>query len=205
MPDADGSPPRAWGILPLTGSEFRHTRFTPTCVGNTLDSQSAFGASPVHPHVRGEYSSTRSWQSATIGSPPRAWGIRQGYARRIQGHRFTPTCVGNTLCSRRANACAAVHPHVRGEYPLFRLAFRPHHGSPPRAWGIPHHPHRRAGSHRFTPTCVGNTLHRRPYSPTYAVHPHVRGEYATSARAAFDNPRFTPTCVGNTASPTASR
>ena len=75
-----------------------------------------------------------------------------------QGQRFTPTCVGNTICSSVNVAASAVHPHVRGEYAVrqcFASSF------------VAVHPHVRgeyvlpfifwACHHRFTPTCVGNT------------------------------------------------
>ena len=51
-------------------------------------------------------------------------------------------------------------------------------GSPPHAWGI-----------RVCGTCV----ERRE-----AVHPHTRGEYATSRATSVTSGRFTPTRVGNT-------
>ena len=53
---AIGSPPRAWGRLPLPLGPLTSSRFTPTCVGTTTPSQT-FG--------RGQ-----------TGSPPRAWGRR---------------------------------------------------------------------------------------------------------------------------------
>ena len=134
-----------------------------------------------------------------LGSPPRAWGIRDGRLQRLQ--------------------CRSVHPHVRGEYvptnfvnepferftptcvgntPAASGARRFGFGSPPRAWGI-------------RPTL--KTVHQ-----SRSVHPHVRGEYignGTPAKAQCGSPprawgipirrlpdrrkgRFTPTCVGNT-------
>ena len=91
-------------------------------------------------------------------------------------------------------------------------------GSSPHAWGIL--PGRIAFRlpGRFIPTCVGNTfqLDRLPARPP--VHPHMRGEYHTTAEAwggedgssphawgirgrfptSWPFPRFIPTCVGNT-------
>ncbi len=71
---------------------------------------------------------------------------------------------------------------------------------------------------RFTPTCVGNTSDKWAKCSRRAVHPHMRGEYATILTVrGLDSgspphawgilqlnhrlakrPRFTPTCVGNT-------
>ena len=77
--------------------------------------------------------------------------------------------------------------------PLLRLA-----GSPPRAWGILRQPAGGDRQGRFTPTCVGNTRQKEAQNETATVHPHVRGEYATSPPSWLPRPRFTPTCVGNT-------
>ena len=93
-------------------------------------------------------------------------------------------------------------------------------GSPPHAWGIRLDGARLDRASRFTPTCVGNTHGRRPYTHHQSVHPHMRGEYnlkgSTLGPTAGSPPhawgirldgasldrasRFTPTCVGNTSS-----
>ncbi len=113
-------------------------RFTPRCVGNTLQ--------------------CAPWTNVTIGSPPRVWGILFFSLYPKRSHRFTPTSVGNTRFSPDNShfplgspprgwgipflvsvllSNHPVHPHECGEY-LFRLiSFQP--------------------LVRFTPTCVGNT------------------------------------------------
>ena len=173
-------------------------RFTPTCVGNT------------HPMLMAVKS---------LGSPPRAWGIRAEPGGRIRGGRFTPTCVGNTRCCRLRTQPSPVHPHVRGEYFQRQGDVFMDGGSPPRAWGIPIINNRHVVILRFTPTCVGNTAHDLRTSHADTVHPHVRGEYYANGageETRFGSPprawgihrqprqrlhdvRFTPTCVGNTA------
>ncbi len=198
-----GSPPRAWGIRPRHYAAADDVRFTPTCVGNTSPSTPTCGQAAVHPHVRGEYGATSAAARGGLGSPPRAWGIRDadpdgravyGSPPRAWGilgaggsngtdNRFTPTCVGNTL--------------TLGRQPVHPL--------------------------RFTPTCVGNTVHAAQSGREAAVHPHVRGEYGPQAKPHRDlggSPprawgirtgrrlhtgwnRFTPTCVGNTQRPDA--
>ena len=58
------------------------------------------------------------------------------------------------------------------------------HGSPPRAWGILQ-AHAHAGVIcRFTPTCVGNTPSSAGKPKYPSVHPHVRGEYGSTGKAA---------------------
>ena len=55
-----------------------------------------------------------------------------------EARRFTPTHVGNTI-SIADGPAHTVHPHARGEYPVYR-----HHDA--------------LTPYRFTPTHVGNTL-----------------------------------------------
>ena len=111
-----------------------------------------------------------------------------------------------------------VHPHVRGEYIAVGWTPDCSSGSSPRAWGIPWCGRHTSHSGRFIPTCVGNTSYDAGAGQKGAVHPHVRGEYASgldlgrhrvgsSPRAwgiqkgpscANRIARFIPTCVGNT-------
>ena len=172
----------------------------------------------VHPHVRGEYCTACLSSGAAVGSSPRAWGILFGADAPGNGHRFIPTCVGNTAAPGQRPPALPVHPHVRGEYGCHFVPRQLAVGSSPRAWGI------RVGTlgHgkplRFIPTCVGNTCHARQRPCWSSVHPHVRGEYTqiiaatqtgtgSSPRAwgipvcwawAPKTGRFIPTCVGNT-------
>ena len=105
-----------------------------------------------------------------------------------------------------------------GEYDDKGSGWIDEYGSPPRVWGIRFRV-RLAGSRvRFTPTCVGNTIHSVIDFIAHLVHPHVCGEYETinekidniagSPPRVWGIPivtfvvccafRFTPTCVGNT-------
>ena len=152
-----GSPPRAWGIHPRQLSVTSANRFTPTCVGNTASGQRIRRNSAVHPHVRGEYVDQSLGCYGVVGSPPRAWGIRQLPINPNRLCRFTPTCVGNTLPIWRLPPIPAVHPHVRGEYMGFSWWSYGAGGSPPRAWGIREALPAGGWASRFTPTCVGNT------------------------------------------------
>ena len=113
---------------------------------------------------------------------------------------------------------ASVHPHVRGEYELYKGENALPDGSSPRAWGIPPHLQHRRPLRRFIPTCVGNTARLILALAVVAVHPHVRGEYSkggypivrsagssprawgihSSANSPSHTVRFIPTCVGNT-------
>ena len=94
--DCAGSPPRAWGIRRHSVLSSPPTRFTPTCVGNTLWPRFGYRFRAVHPHVRGEYAVRYRRDPSRRGSPPRAWGIRAPWRPTWSSRRFTPTCVGNT-------------------------------------------------------------------------------------------------------------
>ena len=148
--------------------------------------------------MRGEYSIPLDVSAGMAGSSPHAWGILlAGDAGQI-GHRFIPTCVGNTR---------QVLVQTRQGY-----------GSSPHAWGIRFHVQPRLKGYRFIPTCVGNTAHGADGRGPDPVHPHMRGEYARKAGASSSTrgssphawgipcgrsnnggrDRFIPTCVGNT-------
>ncbi len=134
-----GSPPRVWGIPVLQTTSLPTIRFTPTCVGNTINmvfSGSTADGSP--PRVWGIQTSnalisdvkrftptcvgnTRIKMPVAggiTGSPPRVWGIRKISAIAPRAWRFTPTCVGNTAPGYFERFGLAVHPHVCGEYLL---------------------------------------------------------------------------------------
>ena len=213
-----GSSPRAWGIPQVFTVARKARRFIPTCVGNTRSARTAALTWTVHPHVRGEYPVLPVGIDTVDGSSPRAWGIRPARYRCPVPDRFIPTCVRNTWSMAPENLRAAVHPHVRGEYTFHEISRPSRFGSSPRAWGILQDMPVHTAIHRFIPTCVGNTWHRRFQDGTVLVHPHVRGEYIDGAAGKFaifgSSPRawgirdgrkhvpalarFIPTCVGNT-------
>src|SRR4030042_696327 len=100
-PTISGSPPHAWGIRSMRSFIPRRERFTPTCVGNTYFYRHTKYQFTVHPHMRGEYGFNQKLNCIGYGSPPHAWGIRDGEHRSDERQRFTPTCVGNTAAGAR--------------------------------------------------------------------------------------------------------
>src|SRR5271157_3377820 len=70
-----GSPPRAWGLLPVGPYRPPRNRFTPTCVGTSFTYKFSQRLSPVHPHVRGDFYIRYRRKLLDHGSPPRAWGL----------------------------------------------------------------------------------------------------------------------------------
>ena len=191
--DAGGSPPRAWGRRFVQRQPILITRFTPTCVGTTMKPSRSL--------------------TVSIGSPPRAWGRHDPAGTLHHEDRFTPRCVGTTRRGSPRRHRRSVHPHVRGDDeagPVKRrpATVHPHvrgddllgardlarvRGSPPRAWGRPLPSGARYFVVRFTPTCVGTTLLRRPKPWLRPVHPHVRGDdfsvYASASAVSGSPPR----------------
>ena len=174
-----GSPPPAWGIQAGSHNYRAVSRFTPTCVGNTLRRETPTTVKPVHPHLRGEYAFSCRRCRSSRGSPPPAWGIPICATLCPARRRFTPTCVGNTVRRSHRRDPWPVHPHLRGEYMRTTWRDRMLNGSPPPAWGIRSRHLDGRAMRRFTPTCVGNTRCSGRSTSSPAVHPHLRGEYAT--------------------------
>ncbi len=132
-----GSPPRPWGMLGSGCFLHRPQRFTPTPVGNARTTTAALLALTVHPHARGECTSTSKIATETGGSPPRPWGMHHALALAVDLVRFTPTPVGNAMKRSRPSSVFAVHPHARGECKTRNYVVLAVIGSPPRPWGMP--------------------------------------------------------------------
>ena len=139
-----GSSPHAWGIRNEWSTRQTHSRFIPTCVGNTL---SFLFFAPLIT-VRRPF----------VGSSPHAWGIPFFISPISSFVRFIPTCVGNTFPSLIFLPLRPVHPHMRGEYFRVNIGYNAALGSSPHAWGILLSPLSRRSLLRFIPTCVGNTV-----------------------------------------------
>ena len=216
--DGYGSSPHAWGIHPRRAGTYRWRRFIPTCVGNTPVNKGGTGATTVHPHMRGEYEWQGYLDEGLAGSSPHAWGILHAVLPLVEDTRFIPTCVGNTHGACWMTMAETVHPHMRGEYHGDRGRRHGRAGSSPHAWGIRPLFLKIIFPMRFIPTCVGNTGQPNRLQAQCPVHPHMRGEYESHARAGRhllgSSPhawgilprhvvhpkagRFIPTCVGNT-------
>ena len=89
-----GSPPRAWGQCLSVQRSKDGWRFTPTGVGTILFRKWCSTPETVHPHGRGDNTSTECGASIGYGSPPRAWGQCPDVPRTAYRSRFTPTGVG---------------------------------------------------------------------------------------------------------------
>ncbi len=213
-----GSPPHAWGPLEANFVACLCRRFTPTCVGTTMNPSSSSPSPTVHPHMRGDHGQGIAGAVPATGSPPHAWGPRLRLVSVRPRSRFTPTCVGTTNRRSGPRGYWPVHPHMRGDHFQDAPKLAAHRGSPPHAWG-PRPPNRRCERGlRFTPTCVGTTPRHRRTRPPSPVHPHMRGDHSTFGQGSQETHgspphawgprvpyhavgqarRFTPTCVGTT-------
>jgi len=187
-------------------------------VGTTTRFSSRSMVRSVHPHTRGDHTSTRTIRQSAGGSPPHAWGPQLPICANRAVRRFTPTRVGTTGDAPRSTPADSVHPHTRGDHGIETCNDVDAYGSPPHAWGPPSCLLRRRAPIRFTPTRVGTTRISSRRSDRSSVHPHTRGDHGgsfTTALPGGGSPphawgprvkpswvriplRFTPTRVGTT-------
>ncbi|BAS27306.1 hypothetical protein LIP_1457 [Limnochorda pilosa] len=187
-------------------------------MGITSSPVASSGASPVHPHARGDHAASRMEPLCAVGSPPRAWGSHRLHQGGLREHRFTPTRVGITTKADEKFSLPSVHPHARGDHTVGHGGGSRVRGSPPRAWGSRDQVGRDHHSLRFTPTRVGITPPPPLFLAPPPVHPHARGDHRRRLqRLAFGvgspprawgslspillssfSVRFTPTRVGIT-------
>ena len=69
----------------------------------------------VHPRVCGELVAVMVGITGWFGSSPRVWGTRPLNPGYLNGLRFIPACVGNSLFSLFTLSSLPVHPRVCGE------------------------------------------------------------------------------------------
>ena len=131
-----GSSPHTWGIPARSRACPRSLRFIPTYVGHTSFAQFFQTLTPVHPHLRGAYSSRRAGYVSPHGSSPPTWGIRRRERSRAGQPRFIPTYVGHTGRSGSVPSTTPVHPHLRGAYSSIAASYSVRNGSSPPTWGI---------------------------------------------------------------------
>ncbi len=213
---ATGSPPQAWGRHVLCPHQLHRRRFTPTGVGTAATLPGTGISASVHPHRRGDGTLRFLHQTASIGSPPQAWGRLVHRHRKIAHVRFTPTGVGTAMFAPIPAHPSSVHPHRRGDGASAIVGKRATTGSPPQAWGRLDRENRTLDHPRFTPTGVGTAPFRSSARRCQAVHPHRRGDGFTGVRGYGLTPvhphrrgdgtqnrclipppsRFTPTGVG---------
>ena len=133
-----GSPPRVWGIRSSSNQGGRWGRFTPTRVGNTLNTEYDRGTWAVHPHACGEYSYDHTLTHPTMRFTPTRVGNTLRPKIPTEGEIGSPPRVWGILTHRISTAASAkVHPHACGEYVPAGQIWVVQSGSPPRVWGIP--------------------------------------------------------------------
>ena len=133
----EGLPPRVRGILLFRLFKGRQLGITPACAGNTIAGASTKRKGRDHPRVCGEYTCCVHLDCSAEGSPPRVRGIRLVNPAKIDQHRITPACAGNTPHLIGTFGSSWDHPRVCGEYNHYSLHMIHYSGSPPRVRGIP--------------------------------------------------------------------
>ena len=151
-----GSPPRVRGTVFKKIFDFRLTRITPACAGNSSKELFTLHVYKDHPRVCGEQARAMRERSSATGSPPRVRGTA-GFDGRIKGRtdgspprvrgpvfqsgprraedRITPACAGNSSDMYPNPSFPSDHPRVCGEQFFFISIKRPLKGSPPRVRG----------------------------------------------------------------------
>src|SRR5690606_14566515 len=128
---------------------------TPTHVGTAGAQRRRRKVTTVHPHARGDGSTTGSGSAACAGSPPRTWGRRRERGGGQGRTRFTPTHVGTANPGAPRTRRPPVHPHARGDGGETTTTVLHDNGSPPRTWGRHGATRWCSERRRFTPTHVG--------------------------------------------------
>ncbi len=193
-----GSSPHPWGTPTGIQCNGFSLRFIPTPVGNTRPARAEGTSSAVHPHTRGEHSTSSMICATVTGSSPHPWGTPcPGGPLHHQG-RFIPTPVGNTPSAPGPAGGPAVHPHTRGEHELCPCCGSCTLGSSPHPWGTRLLATSRRGERAVHPHTRGehSLLDVDPADPD-GSSPHPWGTQLGDVRA-FVIHRFIPTPVGNT-------
>ena len=125
----------------------------------------------------GEHGQGRIVVHQTIGSSPRVRGTPFIKIKYNFIPRFIPACAGNTLFISGEMSAYSVHPRVCGEHLFGFSLLCPTFGSSPRVRGTLKGQLSQKTTERFIPACAGNTVCRRRYRSTPAVHPRVCGEH----------------------------
>ena len=165
-------------------------------MGNRLQPHPDQSDKAVHPHGRGEQSTSIFSTSSANGSSPRTWGTGPANCACHYLIRFIPTDVGNrTDCHLRRDA-GPVHPHGRGEQNAIYTGLNKIGGSSPRTWGTVTVEGEPVNSYRFIPTDVGNRSPEASHKITRPVHPHGRGEQEYPNRLPTPPPGSSPRTWG---------
>ena len=177
IPNHQGSPPLARGVL--TDCFLWHPRkgITPACAGSTQTFHRGLKWRKDHPRLRGEYRNARRVAVGSLGSPPLARGVQRTQTSYILSKRITPACAGSTLHPWLALGCMWDHPRLRGEYFLDCKPNAIELGSPPLARGVLGTFVTKGALARITPACAGSTKYIFTDSYVYKDHPRLRGEY----------------------------
>ena len=152
----------------------------------------------VHPRSRGEYVTSASPPSCTVGSPPLTRGIRGKIQQTQRSTRFTPAHAGNTLRKQKCPCHHRVHPRSRGEYFYVLILYQSLIGSPPLTRGILAEGKAQISDNRFTPAHAGNTVRTACYIFIRKGSPPLTRGILSVLQLHFSKMGFTPAHAGNT-------
>ena len=135
VPRVSGSSPHARGTPGNDATVTCTGRFIPACAGNAFRWFLYRCTNSVHPRMRGERWTKVSKYRALFGSSPHARGTLAGGVNGLDCRRFIPACAGNAGRLRSSTARRTVHPRMRGEREMHKVARDRADGSSPHARG----------------------------------------------------------------------
>ena len=130
----------------------------------------------VHPHSRGENSSSCFMRASPSGSSPLARGKSSRRRPHPARKGFIPTRAGKMSLGLVTGSNIRVHPHSRGENLSALVQALRVRGSSPLARGKCRCRDGVFVGRGFIPTRAGKIAPRAPNAQVFSVHPHSRGE-----------------------------
>ena len=131
----EGSPPLARGTVLRALPQFRLSRITPACAGNSVVITNINGGFWDHPRLRGEQGLPAMPCDKQVGSPPLARGTGRSGSPQCACTGITPACAGNSGRDMPQGGRGGDHPRLRGEQAEMISARTAITGSPPLARG----------------------------------------------------------------------
>ncbi len=156
--DINGLSPLARGTRWSLCVMMYYARFIPAGAGNTDDSVTITGETPVYPRWRGEHYGAAIQRATQGGLSPLARGTLLLKKALQTFCRFIPAGAGNTQKSGEMRARSSVYPRWRGEHGPLSTLGDPPHGLSPLARGTRPLTDGINQFGRFIPAGAGNTI-----------------------------------------------
>ena len=172
-----GSSPHTRGARLRRRPDVVGARIIPAYAGSTLTAATSACATPDHPRIRGEHSSTPFPNSTMPGSSPHTRGARTATRHRMPRRRISPAYAGSTALPWTGGIRPWDHPRIRGEHSAHRKTWKALTGSSPHTRGARTPTSWIASGPRIIPAYAGSTKGASPWPLVSRDHPRIRGEH----------------------------